>query len=43
VLEDSERLTATRNERLAKRMPMLFSPTTCPWSWWGRRYSAPAC
>jgi hypothetical protein len=27
VLEDAERLIATRNQRQAKRMPMLFSPT----------------
>ena len=27
VLEDSERLIAARNERQAKRMPILFSPT----------------
>jgi hypothetical protein len=27
VLEDAERLIAARNERQAKRMPMLFSPT----------------
>ena len=28
VLEDAERLIAAWNERQAKRMPMLFSPTT---------------
>jgi hypothetical protein len=27
VVEDAERLIATWNERQAKRMPMLFSPT----------------
>jgi hypothetical protein len=27
VLEDAERLIAAWNERLEKRMPMLFSPT----------------
>jgi hypothetical protein len=27
ILEDAERLIAARNERQAKRMPMLFSPT----------------
>ena len=27
VLEDAERLIAARNERQAKRMPILFSPT----------------
>jgi hypothetical protein len=27
VLEDAERLVAAWNERQAKRMPMLFSPT----------------
>jgi hypothetical protein len=27
VLEDTERLVAAWNERQAKRMPMLFSPT----------------
>jgi len=27
VLEDAERLIAAWNERRAKRMPMLFSPT----------------
>jgi hypothetical protein len=27
VLEDAEHLIAARNERQAKRMPMLFSPT----------------
>ena len=27
ILEDAERLIATWNERQAKRMPMLFSPT----------------
>jgi len=27
VLEDAERLIAAWNERQAKRMPMLFSPT----------------
>jgi hypothetical protein len=28
VLEDAERLITAWNEREAKRMPMLFSPTT---------------
>jgi hypothetical protein len=27
VLEDAERLIAAWNERQAKRMPMIFSPT----------------
>jgi hypothetical protein len=27
ILEDAERLVAAWNERQAKRMPMLFSPT----------------
>jgi len=27
ILEDAERLIAAWNERQAKRMPMLFSPT----------------
>ncbi len=30
VLEDAERLIAVWNERQAKRMPMLFSPTDLP-------------
>jgi hypothetical protein len=29
ILEDAERLIAAWNERQAKRMPMLFSPTEC--------------
>jgi hypothetical protein len=31
VLEDAERLIAAWNERQAKRMPMLFSPTITAW------------
>ena len=30
VLEDAERLIAAWNERQAKRLPMLFSPTIGP-------------
>jgi hypothetical protein len=30
VLEDAERLIAAWNERQAKRMPMIFSPTIRP-------------
>jgi hypothetical protein len=46
VLEDAERLIAAWNERQAKRMPMLFSPTIGAaitagyWFLWGR---CPAC
>ena len=46
VLEDAERLIAAWNERQAKRMPMLFSPTigaaitACYWFLW---VSCPAC
>jgi hypothetical protein len=46
VLEDAERLIATWNERQAKRMPILFSPTigaaiaACYWFLWVR---CPAC
>jgi hypothetical protein len=46
VLEDAERLIAAWNERQAKRMPMLFSPTigaaitACYWFLWVR---CPAC
>src|SRR5437016_5326821 len=46
VLEDAERLLAAWNERQAKRMPMLFSPTigaavtTGYWFLWVR---CPAC
>jgi hypothetical protein len=46
VLEDAERLIAAWNERQAKRMPMLFSPTigasvrTGYWFLWVR---CPAC
>ncbi len=46
ILEDAERLIAAWNERQAKRMPMLFSPTigaaitTGYWFLWVRR---PAC
>jgi hypothetical protein len=29
ILEDAERLIAAWNQRQAKRMPMLFSPTIC--------------
>jgi hypothetical protein len=44
VLEDAERLIAAWNERQAKRMPMLFSPTigaaVTAWFLWVR---CPAC
>jgi hypothetical protein len=46
VLEDAERLIAVWNERQAKRMPMLFSPTIAAaitagyWFLWVR---CPAC
>jgi hypothetical protein len=46
VLEDAERLIAAWNERQAKRMPMLFSPTIVAaiaahyWFLWVR---CPAC
>jgi hypothetical protein len=30
ILEDADYLIAVRNERRAKRMPMLFSPTIAP-------------
>src|ERR1017187_6117920 len=46
ILEDAERLIAAWNERQAKRMPMLFSPTigaaiaTRHWHLWVR---CPAC
>ena len=46
VLEDAERLIAAWNERQAKRMPMLFSPTISAaitagyWFLWVR---CPAC
>ncbi|MFZ2082531.1 MAG: hypothetical protein WAV38_38920 [Xanthobacteraceae bacterium] len=46
VLEDAERLIAAWNERQAKQMPMLFSPTIGPaiaggfWFLWVR---CPAC
>ena len=45
VLEDAERLIAAWNERQAKRMPMLFTPTigaavTAGWFLWVR---CPAC
>jgi hypothetical protein len=42
VLEDAERLIAAWNERQAKRMPILFSPTigaaiaACYWFLWVR-------
>src|SRR5437773_11778014 len=41
ILEDAERLIAAWNERQAKRMPILFSPTigaamaACYWFLWG--------
>jgi hypothetical protein len=46
VLEDAERLIAAWNDRQAKRMPMLFSPTigaaiTAPY--WFLWVSCPAC
>jgi len=46
VLEDAERLIAAWNDRQAKRMPMIFSPTigaaitSCHWYLWVR---CPAC
>ena len=46
MLEDAERLITAWNERQAKRMPMLFSPTigaaitACYWFLW---VSCPAC
>ena len=46
ALEDAERLIAAWNERQAKRMPILFSPTigaaiaACYWFLWVR---CPAC
>jgi hypothetical protein len=46
VLEDAERLITAWNERQAKRMPMIFSPTICAavtagyWFLWVR---CPAC
>jgi hypothetical protein len=46
VLEDAERLIAAWNERQARRMPMLFSPTidaaiaSVNWYLWVR---CPAC
>jgi hypothetical protein len=46
VLEDAERLIAAWNERQAKRMPMLFSPTigaaVTP-GYWSRWVRCPAC
>jgi hypothetical protein len=46
VLEDAERLIAGWNERQAKRMPMLFSPTigaAITAGYWFLRVRCPAC
>ena len=46
VLEDAERLIAAWNERQAKRMPMLFSPTigaAITAGYWFLRVHCPAC
>jgi hypothetical protein len=44
VLEDAERLIAAWNERQAKRMPMLFSPTIgTPVGYWFLWVRCPAC
>ena len=46
VLEDAERLIAVWNERQAKRMPMLFSPTigaAIRAGYWFLRARCPAC
>jgi beta-phosphoglucomutase-like phosphatase (HAD superfamily) len=49
VLEDAERLIAAWNERQAKRMPMLFSPTigaavtASYWFLWVRNGSSRCC
>ena len=46
ILEDAERLIAAWNERQAKRMPMLFSPTigaAITAGYWFLWASCPAC
>jgi hypothetical protein len=46
VLEDTERLIAAWNERQAKRMPTLFSPTICAAitaRYWFLSVRCPAC
>jgi hypothetical protein len=46
ILEDSERLVTAWNERQAKRMPMLFSPTigaAITAEYWFLRARCPAC
>src|SRR5262249_48549547 len=46
VLEDAERLIAAWNERQAKRMPMLFSPTigaAITAGYWFLWFRCPAC
>ena len=46
VLEDAERLIAAWNERQAKRMPMIFSPTigaTITAGYWFLWVRCPAC
>jgi phage FluMu protein Com len=46
ILEDAERLIAAWNERQAKRMPMLFSPTigaTVTAGYWFLWVRCPAC
>jgi hypothetical protein len=46
VLEDAEHLVAVWNERQAKRMPMLFSPTigaAIAAGYWFLRARCPAC
>ena len=43
ILEDAERLIAAWNERQAKRMPMLFSPTIGAAGYWFLWVRCPAC
>ena len=46
ILEDAERLVTAWNERQAKRMPMLFSPTigaAITAGYWFLRARCPAC
>jgi hypothetical protein len=46
ILEDAERLVIAWNERQAKRMPMLFSPTigaAITAGYWFLRARCPAC
>ena len=46
VLEDAERLIAAWNDRQARRMPMLFSPTigaAITAGYWFLRARCPAC